>query len=121
MLKVALLLEEVIKEYFNIYIEEEIKLDRLNTDEQATLYDIKDFLAILKSTTKSLEGHYYRLNKVILSMDFILSQYKKAKLKYTNHDVLKNIVNSRQQKIEKYQSKTDESPAYAAAIHLYLS
>jgi len=33
MLKVALLLEEVIKEYFNIYIEEEIKLDRLNTDE----------------------------------------------------------------------------------------
>ena len=76
---------------------------------------------ILKQTTKSLEGHHYTLNRVIPSMDFILSHYEKAKITYTNHDVLKNIVNSGWQKIEKYYSKTDESPAYAAIIILNLT
>ena len=54
-------------------------------------------------------------------MDFILSHYKKAKIIYANYDVLKNMVNSGWQKMEKYYSKTDESPAYAAAIILNLT
>ena len=51
-------------------------------------------------------------------MDFILSHYEKAKITYANHDVFKNMVNSGWQKMEKYYSKTDESPAYAAAVIL---
>ncbi|KAG9246526.1 hypothetical protein BJ878DRAFT_496749, partial [Calycina marina] len=51
-----------------------------------TLHNIKDFLVILKSTTKSLEGHHHTLNRVIPSMDFILSQYEKAKITYANYD-----------------------------------
>jgi hypothetical protein len=51
-------------------------------------------------------------------MDFILSHYKKAKITYANYDVLKNMVNLGWQKIEKYYSKTNKSPAYVAAIIL---
>jgi hypothetical protein len=51
-------------------------------------------------------------------MDFILSYYEKAKIIYANHDVLKNMVNSGWQKIEKYYSKTNKSPAYAATVIL---
>ena len=51
-------------------------------------------------------------------MDFILSHYEKAKIIYANYDVLKNMVNLGWQKMEKYYSKINESPAYAAAIIL---
>ena len=51
-------------------------------------------------------------------MDFILSHYEKAKITYANYDVLKNMVNLGWQKIEKYYSKTNKSPAYVAAIIL---
>jgi hypothetical protein len=118
MLEVAILLQDVIEEYFMIHGEDEIKLDRLNAMEWSTLREIKDFLVILKQTTKSLEGHYHTLDRVIPSMDFILSHYEKAKITYANHDVLKNMVNSGWQKMEKYYSKTDESPAYAASVIL---
>ena len=121
MLEVALLLEEVIKEYFTIHGKEEIKLNRLNTDEWSTLHKIKDFLAVLKSTIKSLEGHHHGLDKVIPSIDFILSQYEKAKITYVNHNVLKNMVNSGWKKMEKYYSKTDQSPTYTTATILHPS
>jgi hypothetical protein len=119
MLEVALLLEDIIEEYFITFGEDEIKLDQLNTEEWSILREIKNFLAILKSTTKSLKGHQQGLDKVIPSMDFILAQFEKAKIKYMEDDVLKNMVNSGWQKMEKYYSKTDESPAYAAAIILH--
>ena len=51
-------------------------------------------------------------------MDFILSHYEKAKITYANYNVLKNMVNLGWQKIEKYYSKTNKSPAYVAAIIL---
>ena len=70
MLEVAILLQDVIEEYFIIHGEDEIKLDRLNAMEWSTLREIKDFLVILKQTTKSLEGHHYTLDRVIPSMDF---------------------------------------------------
>jgi hypothetical protein len=118
MLEVALLLQDIIEEYFLTYMENEIKADRLTPDEWNTLQEIKDFLAILKQTTKSLEGHNHTLDRVIPSMDFILRQYEKAKITYADHPVLKNMINSGWQKLEKYYSKTDESPVYAAAIIL---
>lgn len=52
-------------------------------------------------------------------MDFILAQFEKVKIKYMEDDVLKNMVNSGWEKMEKYHSKTDESPAYATAIILH--
>lgn len=51
-------------------------------------------------------------------MDYILSHYKKTKIIYMNYNVLKNIVNLGWQKMEKYYSKTNKSPAYAASIIL---
>jgi hypothetical protein len=118
MIEVAVVLQEAIEEYFTIHEEDEIKLDKLDTTEWSTLYEIKDFLALLKSTTKSLEGYGHTLDRVIPSMDYILAQFEKAKVQYANHDVLKNMVNSGWQKMDKYYSKTDESPAYPAAIIL---
>ncbi len=69
-------------------------MDKLNTIEWSTLCKIKNFLALLKSITKSLERHSYILDQVILSIDFILSQFKKAKVIYINHNILKNMINS---------------------------
>jgi hypothetical protein len=51
-------------------------------------------------------------------MDFILRQYKKAKTTYADYPILKNIINLKWQKIEKYYFKTNESPIYTAAIIL---
>ncbi|OAF59469.1 Phospholipase C [Pseudogymnoascus destructans] len=51
-------------------------------------------------------------------MDFILAHFEKSKDKYKDDVKLSTMVNSGWQKMDKYYSKSDESPAYAAALLL---
>lgn len=51
-------------------------------------------------------------------MDFILAHFEKAKVTYQHDVTMASMVNSGWQKMDKYYSKTDDSPAYAAALFL---
>lgn len=51
-------------------------------------------------------------------MDFILAHFGKAKTTYKDDVKLSAMVNSGWQKMDKYYGKSDESPAYAAALVL---
>ena len=51
-------------------------------------------------------------------MDFILAHFEKAKTMYANNNKLRQMINSGWNKIEKYYTKSDDSPAYAIAIIL---
>lgn len=118
MLEVALLLREAIEEYFVTYGESDIERDHLDTDEWRILGEIKSFLGVLKSSTKSLEGFGASLDRVLPSMDFILAHFEKAKHTYKDDVKIAAMVNSGWQKMDKYYGKSDESPAYAAALFL---
>jgi hypothetical protein len=118
MLEVALLLQEAIDEYFEAWPEREVASDRLSDDEWALLRRIKDFLEVLKQSTKALESSSHGLDRVLPAMDFILAHFEKAKTTYADDDKLKQMVNSGWKKMEKYYSKSDDTPVYAAAIIL---
>ena len=100
------------------YLEDEIVQDKLTTKEQALLKQIKAFLEVIKQSTKSLEGFKHGLDHVLPSIDFILAHFEKAKETYTNNEKIKTIVNTRQQKMNKYYNKTDQSPAYVTTLLL---
>jgi hypothetical protein len=118
MLEVALLLKDAIIDYFSNWMETEVAADELDTTEWELLREIKTFLELLKSTTKSMESITHGLDRVLPAMDFILAQFEKAKTTYKDNEHLKQMVNSGWSKMEKYYSKSDESPAYAAAVVL---
>ena len=118
MLEVALLLQDAIEEYYLIYRESEIERDYLDAEEQRILGEIKRFLETFKLSTKSLKGFSASLNRVLPLMDFVLTHFEKAKETYKDDVKLSAMVNSGQQKMDKYYGKSDESPAYAAALLL---
>ena len=118
MLKVALLLQETIKEYFESWGESECDDDRLTNDEWAQLHHIKGFLELLKQLTKAMESSTTGLDRVLPSMDFILAHFEKAKETFNDDKKLRQMINLGWAKMEKYYSKTDKSPAYATAVIL---
>ena len=118
MLEIALLLHEAIEEYFESQAKTEYNNDRLLDDEQTQLRHIKGFLELLKQSTKALESPNAGLDRVLPTIDFILVYFKKAKVTFIDDKKLRQMLNSGQVKIEKYYSKSDESPTYTAAIVL---
>ena len=118
MLEIALLLQEAIREYFETWAESECDDDQLSDAEWDTLRHIKSFLEVLKQSTKALESSSARLDQVLPAMDFILAHFEKAKDTFKDDEKLKQMVNSGWAKMEKYYGKSDESPAYAAAVVL---
>jgi hypothetical protein len=120
MLDVALQLEIAIDDYFKYYIEEEVREDKLALDELALLRDVRNFPEHLKSATKSLEGNDVALDRVLPCIDFILGNFERLKDKHVeaSESIQKQMINSGWNKLNKYYTKTEESPAYIATLIL---
>jgi hypothetical protein len=119
MLKVALLLQEAIEEYFDTWLEEEYSADRLTLEEWKTLEKVKTFLEKLKEATKALESRHSTLNDVLPCMDFILGKFEDGKAMHKSDAIMAPMFNSGWSKLDKYYQLTDESPAYIAALVLH--
>jgi hypothetical protein len=85
--------------------------DDLSVDEWEILTQIHEFLDLLSQTTLGLESSTSTLDAVLPAMDFILEQYEQFKEKHKEDNVLSSMLNSGWGKMNKYYSKTNESPA----------
>ena len=121
MLQVAYNLQEAIKEFLVEYRTLEIRQDRLTDGKQATIKKIKDFLEKLSMATKAYESRHSTLDLILLSMDYILSQFEKIKETYESDVIIALMFNLGWAKIDKYYRLSDNTPVYIAAIILYLS
>ncbi|KAF1964228.1 hypothetical protein BU23DRAFT_585672 [Bimuria novae-zelandiae CBS 107.79] len=99
------------------------------------LEGLTDILKLLKTAIKRLEGRgksssFRAITKIILIFKYLLTYYEQRVniykvVNYNKHDKLPKdyiIINLRAawQKANNYYSKLDNSPAYYAAIILYL-
>ena len=79
MLSIVCILCDFVEEFFDLYTDAQLKTDRLSNDKWATVYIIKDFLEKLLILTKACKSLKSTLDLVLLSMDYILGEFEKAK------------------------------------------
>jgi hypothetical protein len=120
MIKVAtsVAVKEGINRYFATHRDDECALDELSPDDWDTLSKIKHFLESFEHVTKALEGRSATLDEALPAMDFVLEKLENGKEQYKADKFMAPSCNSGWSKIDKYYSKTSDSPAYAAAIVL---
>jgi hypothetical protein len=112
---------EAISRYFAIYINDECAPDKLLSEDWAIIDQVKQFLEYFEYITKALEGYTATLDEALPAMDFVLEQLEQGKERYQGDKYMATTCNSSWIKLDKYYSKTSDSPAYAAAIVLYPS
>src|SRR6266536_5753105 len=118
MLERALNLRSSIDLYYEAYPDDEYKGDILTDGEWVTLTIVKIFLEKLKMATKAIESSNSCLDVVLPVMDFVLSEFKAARIKFADDPILGPMFNSGWTKMTKYYQLTDRSPAYAIALVL---
>jgi hypothetical protein len=118
MLHVALLLQDAITEYIETWGDADCLPDQLTSKEWHTVRLIKDFLEKLKEATKALEARNATLDDVLPCMDFILDRFEKEKDLHKDDPIMAPMFNSGWSKLDKYYQRTNESPAYVAALIL---
>ena len=64
------------------------------------------------------EGYATTINKVLLTINFLLKQFKTAKVTYANDCFISPCCNTSWAKLDKYYSLTDKSLVYIAALVL---
>jgi hypothetical protein len=92
---------EAIKAYFELYIDDECRLDKLNSDQWDLLRHIQEFLETIAQTTKGLESNSSTLDNVLPAMDFILKKFEEGKEQFRNHKELSKMFNSGWSKLDK--------------------
>lgn len=109
---------EAIKAYFEVFIDEDCRLDKLKEEDWDLLRNIQAFLDSIAQTTKALESNSATLDNVLPAMDFILKKFEDGKERFKDHPVLSKMFNSGWSKLDKYYAFTDETPIYVAALVL---
>ena len=107
-----------IQSYFQHHSVPEIESDQLTDTDWETLRKIHSFLYDLTNTTNALQSNQSTLDYVLPAMDFILGRFEKIKEDYNSDEILGPMANSGWRKMDKYYNRTDESPAYIAALVL---
>ena len=72
-------LYDAIKAYFEQFINNDCRLDKLLEDDWALLYYIQGFLESISQITKALESNSAILDNVLPAIDFILDKFEKGK------------------------------------------
>jgi hypothetical protein len=82
-------------------------------------YQYKAFLSQLDQTLMALQSSTSTLDNVLPAMDFILEMFEDGKERFKDSDFLAPCINSAWSKLNKYYTKTSESPAYISALVLH--
>jgi len=106
--------KQAIDRYFAIYRDNECAEDELTPNEWVVLDQIKDILEHFEHVTKALEGHTATLDETLPAMDFVLEQMEAGKERYKADKYMAPSCNSGWAKLDKYYSKTVDSPAYSS-------
>ena len=92
--------------------------DILSPDDWQTLSNIRDFLQAFYDTTKATEGRKATLDRVLPSLDFMVSRIEEAADTYENDEFMRRSLHAAYTKILLYWNKQERSPVYIAAIVL---
>jgi hypothetical protein len=103
------------------HIDDECAPDELLSEDWGIIYQVKQFLGYFEHVTKALEDHTATLDEALPAMDFVLEQLEQGKAQYQGEKYMATACNSGWTKLNKYYSKTSDSPAYAAAVVLHPS
>ena len=98
--------------------EPDLSQDLLSAEEWRILGHIRDFLQAFYDTTKATEGHAATLERVLPSMDFLVSHFEKAIVEFEQHDFMRESLHAGLTKMLSYWNKTERAPVYIAAIVL---
>ena len=109
---------EAIKAYFELFIDDECRLDQLKEEGWDLHRHIQIFLESISQTTKALESSSATSDNVLPAMDFILKKFEDMKAQFNDHPQLSKMFNSGWSKLDKYYALTDETPIYIAALVL---
>ncbi len=94
MLSTAWILRGFVEEFFDLYANAQLEADRLSNDEWAIVRIIKDFLEKLSMATKACKSSKSTLDLVLLSMDYILGEFEKAKQWHKDNPIFVPMFNS---------------------------
>ncbi|OAF60123.1 Phospholipase C [Pseudogymnoascus destructans] len=92
--------------------------DLLSEQDWIELQKLQDFLLTFHHATLSTEACGDTIDKVLLSMDFLLEQFEDAKRVYAEDSFMSPCCNSGWAKLDKYYTLTDRSPVYIADLVL---
>ncbi|KJZ67921.1 hypothetical protein HIM_12690 [Hirsutella minnesotensis 3608] len=95
-----------------------LRNDHLSPEDWMQLRDTRDFLAPFHRATLSAEGSFATLDQTILTMDILLEHFKLSKEKFSGNSRLVSRLLIGWYALDKYYLKTEDSPAYAAAVIL---
>ena len=86
---------------------EDLHDDSLQDTDQAILQNIHDCLLHFYEATMATEGRQATLERVLLSMEFLLNQLENGKKQYEQDPILSPCFNSAQKVMDKYYSLTE--------------
>lgn len=110
----------ILKTPVNLYCHQYKENDRdlLSEQDWIELQKLQDFLLSFHHATLSTEARGDTIDKVLLSMDFLLEQFEDAKRVYAEDPFMGPCCNSGWAKLDKYYTLTERSPVYIAALVL---
>ena len=80
-----------------------------------------DFLRPFKEAVLRCEGDYVTLDKLQISMDYVLSHLRESKVKYHSSHAMYHAIHVAWHAFDKYYDLIDQTGAYAAAVLLHPS
>lgn len=92
--------------------------DMLSPEDWKDLEKLQSFLLCFYDATLSTESRGATIERVLLTIDFLLEQFEDGKKKYQDDIFIGPCCNSGWKKLDKYYSLTERSPVYIAALVL---
>jgi hypothetical protein len=96
-----------------------LQTDRLLYEDWRILNQICNFLRPFEHATKATEGHNATVDEVLQTLDFLLAQFEIGRDMYTSNEHMAPCIDMGWCKLNKYYTRTDQSPVYVAAIVLH--
>ena len=98
--------------------EKELEDDVLKSSEWEILQDIRDFLKPFFEVTLATEGRKHILEKILPSMEFLLSHYERALVKFEDNPYIVSCLDAGYTKLLKYFNIAERNSAYIAGVVL---
>ncbi|KAM3538106.1 hypothetical protein ARSEF1564_008977 [Beauveria bassiana] len=113
----AIELEQAMDQYTKTF-QDDLRDGFLTLDDWQQLKDISHFLHPFYRATLSTEGDNATLDRTLKTMDVLIKHFEKSKDKFIANTHLSACLMTGWYALDKYYLKSDNSPAYAAALIL---
>ena len=98
-----------------------LEKDYLSPSDWDRLRKIKAFLQIFHRATLETQGHNATIDRVVFTMDILVRYFEKALSNHADDKEFSSRIQKGWEAFDKYYSKTDDCPLYAAALILHPS